>query len=71
VEGDNETEEFALVLCVDFIAFGFLVRCAAFHANNDGEAGFGIFLLHERVQGGLQYAHGFFVQGHGNYVTNS
>ncbi len=69
VEGDDEAEEFALVLGVDFIAFGFLVGCAAFHANDDGEAGFGILLLHERVQGGLQYAHGFLVQGHGNYVT--
>ena len=42
VEGDDETKEFALVLCADFIPFGFLVGCAAFHADNDGEAGFGI-----------------------------
>ena len=56
-----ETEEFALVFCVDFIAFGFLVGCSAFYTNNDGEAGFSILLLGERVQGGLQYAHGFLV----------
>src|SRR3569833_1855793 len=69
VEGDDETEEFALVLGVDFIAFGFLVGCAAFHANNDGEAGAGILLLRERNQQKKQHTHGFLVQGHGNYVT--